>query len=321
MAVYLPVFSSPEGEAAALATYQAVLHRWPVPYEQLTVPTSYGDTHVVASGQRGDPTVILLHASFAGAISWYHSAGALSAYYRVYAVDMVGEPNRSRPTCAIESLEQLTQWFAELTAGLGARHFDLVGSGYGGFAAAYFAMRLPERVRKLALIGPAATIQPIAPFYVNMIAPRAAYTHLPRLPGFERAMRRAAGWMLAGLPTDEAWAPFFQLALVHGAITTRLRPHVYSADELRHIRAPTMLLLGDHERSYSGGPGAAARAARLALPAARIERVPRAHLLAAIANPSHVNARLLWFLDSYSTRPDGTPMHTVEPPLLELAAY
>lgn len=320
MPAYLRVFSSASGEADALAAYRVVLHRWPVPYEELSIPTSFGETHVVASGSRDDPAVILLHAGFAGAISWYRTVGALSAYYRVFAVDLVGEPNRSRPSRTIESVEPLTQWFAELTAGLSARHFDLIGSSFGGFAAAHFAMRLPDRVRKLVLIGPAATIQPITPRYFGLFTAEAAHTHAVRQAGVA-CLRPGASRILAGLAADEPWSAFFQLALAHGAATTRVCPRVFTTDELRHIRAPTMLLIGDHERGYRGGPGAAARSARRALPAARIERVPDAHHLAALANPSFVNARLLWFLESYSTRPDGVPMRIVEPPLLELSPY
>lgn len=338
MTAYLPVFASAGGEADTLAAYQAVLHRWPVPYEELSIATSFGDTHVVASGARGDPAVILLHAGFAGAIAWYRTAGALSPYYRVFAIDIVGEPNRSRPTRTIEGVEPLTQWFAELTAGLGARHFDLVGSSFGGFAAAHFAMHLPDRVRKLALIGPTATLQPVASRYRDLLMPGtyargaqpqirpAAGSRLSALgarlsallTGSEPCLRPGPVCMQAGLPHDEPWATFFQLALGHGVATTRVCPRAFTTDELRHIRAPTMLLIGEHDRGYRGGPGAAARAARLALPAARIERVPGAHHLAALSNPPHVNARLRWFLESYSTRPDGVPLRVVEPTLLEV---
>lgn len=319
MTRYLPVFTDPEGEAAALTAYHSALHHWPVPYEELMVPTGFGETHVVASGPRGAPVVILLHALFAGAVSWYRNIGALSAHYRVYAVDAIGEPNPSRPSQAITDLEQLTQWFAELTAGLGVRHFDLIGSSSGGFAGAYIAMRLPERVRKLVLIGPAATFHRAVPYDLLLLLPRAAFAAAPQLPGLEPVMRRSCAWMLAGLPADEIWGRFFHLALVHGALTTTVWPRVFKPEELRHLKAPTMLLIGDHERIYGARPGRVAHAARAALPGARIEQIPQAHHLAALANPAYVNQRILWFLDSYDTRPDGARMHMAEPTLLELA--
>jgi pimeloyl-ACP methyl ester carboxylesterase len=48
--------------------------------------------------------------------------------------------------------------FDGLLDGLGIDTLFLVGNSYGGFTAAYYAMKLPDRVRKLVLVGPASTI-------------------------------------------------------------------------------------------------------------------------------------------------------------------
>ena len=47
---FIPVFTSSEGKAEVMCAYQAVMDQWPVPYEELTIPTSFGETHVIASG-------------------------------------------------------------------------------------------------------------------------------------------------------------------------------------------------------------------------------------------------------------------------------
>jgi len=67
-------------------------------YTKLDVPTTFGDTHVIASGSEVAPPVVLLHAFFATAMSWYATVGALAEHHRVFAVDIMGEANRSRPT-------------------------------------------------------------------------------------------------------------------------------------------------------------------------------------------------------------------------------
>jgi pimeloyl-ACP methyl ester carboxylesterase len=153
---YLPVFTSPQGELETLQAYQAVLDQWPVHYTELDVPTRFGQTHVIASGPETAPPVVLLHAYFATAMSWYRSVGALSQQYRVYAVDVLGEANKSCPTRPITSLDDSLQWFTDLIDGLGIGQLYLVGNSIGGFTAVYNAMRPPERIRRLVLIGPAA---------------------------------------------------------------------------------------------------------------------------------------------------------------------
>ena len=105
MTDYLSVFTSPQGEVEILRAYQAVLDQWPVPFTELDVPTRFGEIHVIASGPEGAPAVVLLHAYFATAASWYRTVGALSQQYRTYAVDVLGEANKSRPTHPITSLD------------------------------------------------------------------------------------------------------------------------------------------------------------------------------------------------------------------------
>ena len=99
----LPVFDSDEGRRTVMAAYDAVLDCWPVSYEQLDVPTSFGTTHVIASGPEDRPSVVLLHALFATATAWYRTVGALSGQYRTLAVDVLGDANRSRPVRPITS--------------------------------------------------------------------------------------------------------------------------------------------------------------------------------------------------------------------------
>jgi hypothetical protein len=49
---YLSAFKTPEGEASFLAAYDAALKEWPVPHEEVDVPTRFGTTHVVVCGSK-----------------------------------------------------------------------------------------------------------------------------------------------------------------------------------------------------------------------------------------------------------------------------
>jgi pimeloyl-ACP methyl ester carboxylesterase len=293
MSNYLPVFTSPQGETAVLHTYQTVLEQWPVPYTELDVSTSFGETHVIASGPESAPPVVLLHALFATSTAWYRTVGALSQYYRTYAVDVMGEANKSRPTRPITSLDNFLQWFTELLDGLGIDQVRLVGNSYGGFTAAYYAMHLPERIRKLVLIGPVATFHGVRPFYIHMFIPKMVYLFLPWLPGRQLVMRRSVDWMYAGLPGDGVWHALFSLVLEHGRMTSQVFPRVYSAEELAQIKAPSLLILGDHEKIYPAHE--ASQAARNLMPAIQVQIIPGAHHITALAQPELVNASLLDF--------------------------
>lgn len=272
------------------AAYLAVLDLWPVPYQEIYIPTSFGDTHVIASGPLDGEPILFLHALFATAAVWYPNAGGLSQRYRTYAVDVLGEANPSRPTRPMKSMEEMVQWFSELLDGLGIRQTFLVGNSFGAFLSASFAMRLPERVRGMVLIGPAATFKSITPFYIHMFLPKLLTILFPKIPGLARLVEDSLDWMRAGLPSNPAWEKLFLLSMLHGGMTNQIFPKVYSAGELSQIKAPTLLLLGDRERIYR--PEEAIRAAQKAIPGLCAEIIPNAHHITALCQPEIVNQQI-----------------------------
>jgi pimeloyl-ACP methyl ester carboxylesterase len=293
MSDYLSVFTSPQGEIETLRAYQTVLDRWPAPFTELDVLTSFGQTHVIASGPDTAPAVVLLHAYFATAMSWYRTVGALSQHYRTYAVDVLGEANKSRPTHPITSLDDALHWFTELVDGLRMGQLHLVGNSFGGFTATYYAMHLPERIRKLVLIGPASTFRGMLPFYIHMFIPKALYLFFPWLPGQKRIMRHGIDWVRAGLPSDPLWEALFYLVMMHGGTRNQVFPRVFTPAELAQIKAPTLLLLGDREKIYPAQD--ANRQAKRLMPGIEVQIIPQAHHMTALAQPELVNASLLQF--------------------------
>jgi pimeloyl-ACP methyl ester carboxylesterase len=290
----IPVFTSSRGEAAVTCAYGAVMDAWPIDYEELDVSTSFGDTHVIAGGPHDGPPVVLLHALFATATSWYRSVEGLSHQYRTYCVDVIGEANKSIPTRPIKSMDDFLQWFDELLDGLGIDTLFLVGNSYGGFTAAYYAMKLPDRVRKLVLVGPASTIHAMRPFMLHMFVPKGLYMAAPWLPGSGRVMRASVDWMHAGLAPDPLWGRLFIETMKHGKLINRVFPRVYEKEELAEISAPVLLVFGDREVIY-GDLDEAIQAGRDLIPDVEVAVMPSAHHITALAAPEAVNQELLRF--------------------------
>jgi len=294
MSTFIPMFTSPAGEKEVLCAYQAIMDKWTPPYKELTIPTSFGETHVIVSGPEDAPPVVLLHALLASAMSWYRNVDALSQSYRVYAVDVIGEGNKSRPIKPITSLDDFLHWFTEVIDGLGIDTLYLAGNSYGGFTGAYYAMKLPERIRKLVLIGPAATISPMRPFYTHMFIPKAVYGFFPKVPGVKRVMHSSVDWMHKGLPRDPLWEPLFYTSMVYGGLINQVFPRMYSKEEIAQIKAKVLLLLGEQEAIYNNLQSAI-RSVRELIPNVKVEIIPSAHHVTAVANPVMVNRVLLQF--------------------------
>jgi len=111
-------FKTPEGEAAFLAAYEAAMNLWPVPYEERDVQTRFGMTHVVISGPKEAPPLVLLHGYMATLMMWAPNIADFSKEYRVYAVDVMGQPSRSIPGEPIRDRADFVAWLTATLDGV-----------------------------------------------------------------------------------------------------------------------------------------------------------------------------------------------------------
>jgi pimeloyl-ACP methyl ester carboxylesterase len=289
------LFRSPELNARFDAAYQAVLNQWPVPYEALYIPTRFGDTHVIASGPEQAPSVVFLHPGGGNAPIWVRNVGPVSRSYRTYAVDIIGELNRSIPICPIRSHREFMEWMADLLDGLHLESAYLVGNSNGGFFCLETALFLPQRVERVVLISPAATFVQMWAWWWHLLIP--AHIIAPQI-GSEHMIRKAYDWLWQDFRMDECSGELRAISKIAGA---RYRPsinsavpRVFSDQELRQIRTRVLLLIGDHEVIYP--PEKAIRRATRLVSGLKAEIVPDANHSAQYTAPDFVNARILEFL-------------------------
>ncbi len=149
------VFKSEEGKRAVLAVYDGVLKSWPVPYESHEVKTRHGETFVIACGDGALPPLFLIHGSGSNAAMWIGDAAEYSKYFRVYAVDIPGEPGKSCDVRPSLRTKAHAEWLYDVFEALGVKEACVLGISLGGWVALKFAAAHPERVKKLALLCPA----------------------------------------------------------------------------------------------------------------------------------------------------------------------
>ena len=121
------IYKSPAGERAVKERYQAFLKYWPVPNEQLRVPTGAGETFVIASGQPNAPPLVLLHGSGFNSVSWMGDVATWAQNFRVYAVDIIGHPGFSAPTRPRYDSDAYAQWLDDVLTSLGPGEYSIVG--------------------------------------------------------------------------------------------------------------------------------------------------------------------------------------------------
>jgi pimeloyl-ACP methyl ester carboxylesterase len=132
-----------------------MLQKWPGDTEHWQVQTGQGTTFVVASGPKDAPALIALHGSAGNAAMWMYDAPVWAERFRVYAVDLIGEPGYSAPARPGFRSRAYREWLQEVLAGLKVKTAAIVAVSLGTWIAVDFASAYPEKVWALALLSPA----------------------------------------------------------------------------------------------------------------------------------------------------------------------
>lgn len=112
--------------------------------------------HDLGAGRAGQPPVLLVHGSGPGVSAWANwrlVMPELARHRRVLAPDMVGFGYSDRPPGMAYTMGHWVQQALDLLDTLDVPQVDLVGNSFGGALSLALAIRAPQRVRRLVLMG------------------------------------------------------------------------------------------------------------------------------------------------------------------------
>jgi len=251
---------------------------------------------------RGKP-VILLHGWLGSWGLWQETMAYLGAFYRTYALDFwgFGESGKKRETYAVQDFVGLVNQFMEQ---LGIEHAPLVGHSMGGTVSLSVAIKYPERVSKVVVVGSPivgsslawplklAGRRPIAFMLFNMMglfrgAMRIASPFICRDPRFPAMMDRDLS-----RTTVESF-----LLSIASLRRTDLRPM------LDQVQAPALGMYGDKDIIVDPMQW---QPMQNGIKDVRIERFPTSGHFPMLEEPTDFSQRLKAFLDEPTSR-QSTP--------------
>lgn len=283
------IFKSARAERKFREVYEQSLKLWAVPYESRLVNTTYGKTHVLVSGPENGEPMILLHGMTFNSTMWVQNISALSKRYRTFCIDTMGDYGRSVVKEPLKTRQDCNKWLSEVMDSLGLEQAIYVGHSMGGWLSLNLALTSPERVVKLVLLAPIASIIRLPIVFMLKVYP------VMLRPTRERILRLWK-WFLA---RGSRLHPWIEEMVVQGWMncTPQLRvvPHVFKKHELSSLKPKTLFLVGDEEVVYNASR-AIKRALRL-LPGVKAEGIPKASHCFVAEQPELVNQKILRFLD------------------------
>ena len=210
-------------------------------------------------------TVLLLHGKNFSGFYWEDTVRALLARgFRTVVPDQVGFGKSSKPQTYQFSFAQLAHNTAALLDSLGVEKVEVVGHSMGGMLGARCALMFPERTSTLALVNPSGLedyddlvgYRTIDEWYAQELRAtpdsireyqRNAYYAGEWKPEYEPMIAAAAGWTRHPDYPRVAWCS----ALTYDMVFTQ--PVV---DDLPLLRVPTLLIIGQRDRTAVGRPWA-----------------------------------------------------------------
>lgn len=231
------IFKSAAGRQAILERYDSILNQWPVPYEPLNISTRYGQTFVLACGDPLAPPVVLLHGSSSNSAMWIGDVAEYCRRYRVYALDIPGEPGKSEAVRFDLKEPDPATWLQEVFTCL---HFDravLLGISLGGWLALKFATTFPEQVEELVLLCPAG----VAPQKTSFILQTVGLMFFGQW-GIERLIKIVNG----SQPMAAETLQYSRLIAENFNPRIEAIP-IFSDEDLGRLRMPVLLIVGEQD--------------------------------------------------------------------------
>jgi pimeloyl-ACP methyl ester carboxylesterase len=238
-------FRSERGRELVHARYRRLLDAAPLRCEELRLATREGETFVLAAGAADLPPLLLFHGGATTSAMWLDDLPLLTQHFRVYAIDMIGEPGFSAESRPPMQGERHALWLDDVWSALGLASARIAAASQGAWLALYYAVRRPARVHSLGLVAPAGiTRQRIS------MALRVAPLMLLGDWGRRRAVDWVMGLQAGQLPSEgRAFHDFFVLTQAHFAHRTSFIPVLEDA-QLACLRMPLLAIVGARDVAF-----------------------------------------------------------------------
>lgn len=237
------IYKSPIGKNKILSLYDNQLKRLTTPYKDLYIHTSFGETHLIETGNlSGEPLLV------------FHGGNATSAYnlleceflwndFHIYAVDTIGHPGKSAQTSLSPHTYAYGAWASDVISELGFKSIACFGGSFGGGILAKTMCVAPEKIKRAVLYVPSGIKNAPAIHSIRMMYPMLMYQITHKQIWFEKCLLPIAldkrNWNKDILQTAKYSIDYAKIKVG--------MPSDVDCNDLKKCQAPTLVLAAEYD--------------------------------------------------------------------------
>ena len=126
------LYNTEKGKKEILKLYNQKLEELNIDFEYLNLDTFFGKTTIIATGDISNPPILIFHGSNGCAPIALETYSNLSKNFRVYAIDVLAQPNKSAATRLSMKDNSYGQWVIEIINTLNIENVTMAGFSFGG---------------------------------------------------------------------------------------------------------------------------------------------------------------------------------------------
>lgn len=313
---HLRFYKSLAGYNAVMSWYEGVLDSIDVPLKSQYVETSFGRTHMLVCGPEEADALILIPGTAGCAPLWRRQFAEFSKHYRVYALDVIGQPGRSEANILSILNDDPVIWLKDILNELGLDRAHFAGNSVGGWMAMRMGIEAPERVNKVVMLGPSGLTRAKLPvkIWVSKVMSKkkdanaleedltAKSVSTPSAKGtfgtFDRQLARLMSLCTRHYRVDKALdvysAKTGRIDLAKGLGVLRRFFMAERKSYLRQFNVPGLLVFGEHEMFFD--PKKVAEKSTALMPGLSSAVISNAGHGAIFDQPDEVNQLIVDFL-------------------------
>jgi len=235
------IYKTDQARQDILALYDKKLASLNLDYQEIDIPTNFGKTRVVKTGNPDGKTIVLFHGFNAGSPITIDPIKEMTNDYLVYCVDTVGQTTKSEGKPLSIKDNSFGVWADEVLEGLGLDQVTCCGISYGGFILQKLIAHKPNRVAKCIFLVPAGLVNgDFLPSMKKLSFPLMKFMLFKKEKDFK-------SFIDAFVPADDEHMIALQRVMMYGTKLNTKIPPLLKETDVAHFTNPVYLIVAEND--------------------------------------------------------------------------